>query len=95
MRYLYKLYDNFEEYACAILMGLMIVCLTLQVFMRFIFGTALAWTEELSRFSFLWSVYMGAALAVKRGGHVRITAQFMKMGKSGRSEEHTSELQSR
>ena len=40
-------------------------------------GSSLAWTEELSRYSFLWAVYVGAALAVKRGGHVRITAQFM------------------
>ena len=40
-------------------------------------GSSIAWTEELSRYSFLWAVYVGAALAVKRGGHVRITAQFM------------------
>ena len=45
--------------------------------MRIAVGSSLAWTEELSRYSFLWAVYVGAALAVKRGGHVRITAQFM------------------
>jgi len=84
MRLLRNLYDNFEEYACALLVGVMILCLVLQVFMRFLFGSALAWSEELSRFAFLWSVYVGAALAVKRGAHVRITAQFMKLGTRGR-----------
>lgn len=84
MRLLRGFYDNFEEYACAVLMGVMILCLIAQVFMRFVFGSALAWTEELSRFAFIWSVYVGAALCVKRGGHVRITAQFMKLGTSGR-----------
>ncbi|MCK9240587.1 TRAP transporter small permease [Desulfocurvus sp.] len=84
MRLARNLYDNLEEYACAALVGVMILCLILQVFMRFVFGSALAWSEELSRFSFLWSVYVGAALAAKRGAHVRITAQFMKLGTRGR-----------
>jgi len=84
MSFLRKLYDNFEEYACATLVGIMIICLILQVFVRALFGTSLAWTEELSRLTFLWSVYVGAALCVKRGGHVRITAQFMKLGTSAK-----------
>lgn len=84
MRLVRNLYDNFEEYACVALVGLMVVCLILQVFMRFAFNSALAWSEELSRFSFLWSVYVGAALAVKRQAHVRITAQFMKLSINGR-----------
>ena len=67
MIFLRKLYDNLEEYACATFVGVMIICLALQVIMRFIFGSALAWTEELSRFAFLWSVYVGAAYAVKKG----------------------------
>lgn len=79
MHFLRKLYDNFEEYACAALVGVMICCLTTQVIIRAILGTSLAWTEELSRLTFLWSVYVGAALCVKRNGHVRITAQFMKL----------------
>lgn len=77
-------YDNFEEYACSLFVGVMIGCLALQVGMRICTGSSLAWTEELSRYSFLWSVYVGAALAVKRGGHVRITAQFSRLSTNGR-----------
>lgn len=76
MSILKNIYDNFEEYACVLLVGTMIVCLGLQVAMRMFSGSSIAWTEELSRYSFLWAVYIGSALAVKRGGHVRITAQF-------------------
>lgn len=75
-----KLYDNFEEYVCAALVLLMVFCLALQVVMRIFTGSSFAWTEELSRYSFLWAVFVGAALAVKRGGHVRITAQFGHLG---------------
>lgn len=77
MSFFKQLYDNFEEGACALFVAVMVLCLFLQVAMRIAVGSSLAWTEELSRYSFLWAVYVGAALAVKRGGHVRITAQFM------------------
>lgn len=79
MAYLRMFYDNFEEWTSAFLVGLMIMCLVIQVFIRFIFGSALAWTEELSRYAFIWAVYVGAALCVKRRIHVRITAQFLKL----------------
>lgn len=79
MAYLRMFYDNFEEWTSAFLVGVMIICLVIQVFIRFAFGSALAWTEELSRYSFIWAVYIGAALCVKRRIHVRITAQFLKL----------------
>ncbi|BFR50178.1 TRAP transporter small permease [Nitratidesulfovibrio sp. HK-II] len=76
MTLLKKCYDNLEEYICALLVATMVCCLSIQVIMRIITGSSFAWTEELSRYSFIWSVYVGAALAVKRNAHVRITAQF-------------------
>jgi len=77
MPVLRKLYDNLEEYLCVFLCGLMILCLIIQVGIRIISGSALAWTEELSRFCFIWTVYIGASLAAKRVAHVRISAQFL------------------
>lgn len=73
-----KCCDNFEEYACVLLCGVMIACLLIQVGLRLITGSALAWTEELSRFCFIWTVYLGMSLATKRLAHVRISAQFAK-----------------
>ncbi|MDL2266676.1 TRAP transporter small permease [Desulfovibrio sp. OttesenSCG-928-G15] len=72
-----KLYDNFEEVFCAFCMAVMVGCLIIQVIIRVVAGSSLAWTEELSRYSFLWTVYIGAALVTKRNGQVRITAQFI------------------
>ena len=73
------IYDNFEEYLCVTLCAGMILCLALQVSIRMIWGSALAWTEELSRYCFIWTVYIGMRLATKRLAQVRITAQFLKM----------------
>ncbi len=72
-----KFFTQFEENACILFLGTMVMALSLQVFMRFVLSSSLAWTEELSRYSFIWSVYMGGVLAVKHGQHVRISAQFL------------------
>lgn len=72
-----KLADNFEEILCVTFCAVMIACLALQVCVRTVTGNALAWTEELSRYSFIWAVYMGMCLAAKREAHVRITVQFL------------------
>ena len=77
MHILRKIYDNLEEGLSAFLVGVMILCLIIQGGIRTLTGSALAWTEELSRFCFIWAVYVAASLAVKRAAHVRISAQFL------------------
>lgn len=84
MSFLRDIYNNFEEYVCVTLVGAMTLCLCLQVVIRIFMGSSLAFTEELSRYCFIWTVYVGAALAAKHGGHVRITAQFALLPKGGR-----------
>ena len=81
MKIVKNIYRNFEEYACASLLTVMILCLMVQILCRALLGTSLAFTEELSRYSFIWTIYLGAALGAKHSSHVRITAQFMLMPK--------------
>lgn len=73
-----KLYDNLEEYLCFFFSAVMTLCLTLQVCIRTLTGDALAWTEELSRYCFIWTVYAAMCFATKRLTQVRITAQFLR-----------------
>ena len=70
-----KFLDNIEDYFCVFLMLVMVMCLALQVGTRMLVGSSIAWTEELSRYSFIWCVYVGAARMARKNGHVRITAQ--------------------
>ncbi|QJT08704.1 TRAP transporter small permease [Oceanidesulfovibrio marinus] len=78
-RLLRLFYNNFEEVFSALCVGAMVACLMIQVGARWITGAGVPWTEELSRYTFLWSVFVAAALVAKQGTHVRISAQYLLM----------------
>lgn len=50
----------------------MLVALSLQIFMRFFLGQALAWSEELALACFSWSMLLAIALGVREAIHVRM-----------------------
>jgi len=83
-RFFVNLYENFEKYFSAFLMTLMVFCLGAQVFFRFILNASLTWSEELSRFTFVWLVYMGALLGTKERIHIRVTATHLLFPKGFR-----------
>lgn len=53
----------------------MVCLITLQVGSRF-FGESVSWTEELSRFLFIWAIWLGLAVGFRKGQHpaVRLLA---------------------
>ena len=77
MSFLRQLYDHLEEWLSSAFLAIMILCLALQVLVRMVTGSGLDWAEEMSRFTFIWAVYIGSSLAAKRGAHVRLSAQFL------------------
>lgn len=54
------------------LAGVMLVALTLQVLMRYVFNRAPSWTEELAVACFSWSMLLAIALGVRDAIHVRM-----------------------
>ncbi len=64
--------QHFEESVASFCLSVIAVCVFLQVVLRYGFGTALTWTEELAGFCMAWAVYMGAALGVRERFHIRI-----------------------
>ena len=53
-------------------MAVMLACIALQVVMRYVFGNALSWSEELALLMFSWAALGGLALGVREGFHVRL-----------------------
>ena len=56
----------------SLLMALMVVDVFLQVLFRFVIESPLSWSEEVSRYLFVWIVWIGSALVMAEKGHVGI-----------------------
>lgn len=67
--------DNSEEIFAGGFLIATVILLFVQVVLRYFFNKSLAWSEELSRYTFLWMIYIGTSLAAKYDGHIRVTAQ--------------------
>lgn len=61
-----------SRYVVASMMIVMLASLAAQVFMRYFFNVALAWSEELSLALFCWVVLLSAAVCVHENRHVRL-----------------------
>lgn len=75
MKSMFRLLERHaEEAVCAAALCLVSICVFLQVVMRYVFHSALPWTEEVAAMGMAWAVYMGAALCVRERFHIRIMA---------------------
>lgn len=51
---------------------LIVTAITAQVFTRYALGRPIAWVEESATYAFIWMVFVGASLGLKRGRHIAI-----------------------
>lgn len=65
--------EHFEESFLVALMAVMTLLIGVQIFMRYVLGASLSWSEELARYFFIWMTYVGIAYAVRRDAHIRVT----------------------
>ena len=67
-----SIWKNLEEYICCALLGVIMTLLMMQVCYRYFGGKSIAWSEEVSRFLFLYLVYFAASLAASKNLHIRV-----------------------
>ncbi len=60
-----------ETYTAGALLIAVAVVVLLQVLMRYLFAYPNPWSEEVSRFCFIWLSLLGASLAVEHRAHFR------------------------
>jgi TRAP-type C4-dicarboxylate transport system permease small subunit len=63
------LYKVIEYIAIALLVAVISIFF-LQTVLRFTVSVALAWAEELCRYLFIWMVFLGGGIGMRRGAHV-------------------------
>ncbi|MDP4034173.1 MAG: TRAP transporter small permease [Pseudorhodobacter sp.] len=67
-RWIWRLVDVVMLFAITGMIGL----ITLQVISRLV-GNSVPWTEELSRFLFIWTIWFGVAASFRTGQHPAVT----------------------
>ncbi len=69
-----KKFNRIEEWLSVAVLVAILILLTYQVVMRFVFHNTNSWSEELARYLFIWLVYISAAYAIYKNAHIKIDA---------------------
>jgi TRAP-type transport system small permease protein len=64
--------DRGVEIFVAAIFFVMVLIGLLQVFQRFVLNSSLSWSEEAQIFGHIWVVFLGIAIAYRRGAHLYI-----------------------
>jgi TRAP-type C4-dicarboxylate transport system permease small subunit len=65
--------NKFEEITSSVALSAMAVIIILQVFQRYVLQHSLDWPEELARYLFIYSVYVGSSYAAFGRRHLEVT----------------------
>lgn len=69
-----KFLDKYaESFILIITLSLMSVFIGLQVFMRYVMQASLSWSEEISRYLFIFLINIGISYGVKENKHISIS----------------------
>ncbi len=58
--------------AVVVLWVVFFVCVVAQVFVRYVLQLPLPWTDEVARYTFIWSSFLSASVILGRGQHFSI-----------------------
>lgn len=65
--------ENLEEIIMVVLCAIMACIMILQVIMRYAFRNSLSWSEELTRFLFIWSSFLSISFCTRKRLNIQIT----------------------
>lgn len=73
--------NNFEVFLIAIMLVGLVAIMSLQVFMRYVMNSSLAWPEELSRYLFIWICFIGISYSTREDLHLKVDIVFEYISK--------------
>ena len=63
---------HFEEILLIALLFIMMMVMGIQIVARYVFGNSLSWSEEITRFCFIWTGFLSISYCVKNGKSIKI-----------------------
>lgn len=93
---LYWMDENLEEVLMGTALAAMALIMGVQVFSRYVLGASLSWSEELTRYIFIWAGFLSVSYCTKKCISIKIeqfVAVFPRRGKAMfKVVNHTLEL---
>lgn len=62
--------DTAAGWAIVVMLGMMVAVVSLQVLLRYALNNSLGFADELSRLTFVWSIFLGIPLGIRLGAHI-------------------------
>jgi len=72
MKVLKWIEENLEEFLMCILLVAMACIMIVQIICRFVFSNSLGWSEELTRYLFVWSTFLSISYCIRKNLSIRI-----------------------
>ena len=72
------------ERVCIALMMVLVADVFLGVWSRYVMRATFQWYDEVARLCFVWMIFLGAAVAVRRGAHFRLHLLIDRFGARAR-----------
>ena len=69
-----KRLDYTEEYIAVFLIVILGLLLSSQIILRYVFEVGFIWIEEIARVIFIWVIFLGSVVGVRRNLHFKVTA---------------------
>ena len=63
---------GFWDYLIALILALLVIIMFTQVFFRYVLNHSLSWSEELTKYLFVWLVFLGGALCLRDKTHIGV-----------------------
>ncbi|WP_301109773.1 TRAP transporter small permease [Sporosarcina sp.] len=73
MKKFLRFIEKFEEIFLVTTMVAILLMIFSQALFRYFFGSGIVWGEEFARYIHVAQVWIGSSLAIKMGGHIRVT----------------------
>jgi TRAP-type transport system small permease protein len=62
--------DTMAGWAIIVMLGAMVAVVSLQVLLRYAMNSSLGFADEMSRLTFVWSIFLGIPLGIRLGSHI-------------------------
>ena len=63
---------GFWDRLLALILGSLVVIMFIQVFCRYVLNNSLSWSEELTKYLFVWMTFLGGALCLRDKIHIGV-----------------------